>query len=188
MEVQFDPGFVRHMSAFIPNIEYVYDSLEQAKNFNQKKLRFKMFLPKIQSLIKNYMGFFIGCILWAIYIKQYDKADILNNICCGGEYSDEETLSEVDFIKNYLEQLKKDVKYYTGQEYSYSEKYTRIIDTYKEFLKANEGFTKTKTTNDIVIPFGIKTPSNLNLILKEIEKVVDNGKLYDLLDLSDKVL
>jgi hypothetical protein len=51
MEVQFDPGFVRHMSAFIPNIQYVYNSLSQFKNFNQKKLQFKMYYPKIQGLL-----------------------------------------------------------------------------------------------------------------------------------------
>ena len=51
-EVQFDPGFVRHMSAFVPNIEYVYSSLAQFRNFSQKKQQFKMYYPKIQSLLK----------------------------------------------------------------------------------------------------------------------------------------
>ena len=106
MGVQFDPGFVKHMSAFVPNIQYVYNSLVQFKNFNQKKMQFKMYFPKIQKLIKDYMGFYVGCILWAIYIKQFDNEEILNNLCFGGEYSDEETLSEVDFMKEYLEQLK----------------------------------------------------------------------------------
>lgn len=190
MGVQFDPGFVKHMSAFVPNIQYVYNSLSQFKNFNQKKMQFKMYFPKIQSLIKNYMGFYLGCIMWAVYIKQFDSEEILNNLCYGGEYSDDETLSEVDFVKTYLEQLKKDTKYYIGQDYSYDEIYIKIIDAYREFLKVNEGFVKTQKTNDLSIPLIIKTPSkeDLELILKEINKVVDNGNLYNLLKIADKVL
>ena len=107
---QFDPGFVQHMSAFVPNIEYVYAGLDRVKNFTQKKNQFKMYYPKIQTLLKNYLGFYLGCILWATYISQLDEKPILNNLCFGGEYSEKETLSEVEFIKDYIEQLKKDVK------------------------------------------------------------------------------
>ena len=190
MGVQFDPGFVKHMSAFIPNIQYVYNSLSQFKNFNQRKMQFKMYFPKIQSLIKNYMGFYLGCMMWAVYIKQFDNEEILNNLCFGGEYSDEETLGEVDFIKEYLEQLKKDAKYYIGQNYSYDENYLKILYAYREFLKVNEGFVKTQKTNDLVIPSVIKIPSkeDLTLISKEINNVVENGDLYSLLLLSNKII
>lgn len=34
---QFDPGFVQHMSAFVPNIEYIYAGLNRLKNFTLKK-------------------------------------------------------------------------------------------------------------------------------------------------------
>ena len=100
--VQFDPGFIQHMSAFEPNIEYVYNNLNSFKNFNQKKLQFKMFYPKIQSLLKNYIGFYLGCILWAIYIKSLGEKTIIGNLCYGGKYSETETLEEVRFIKNYI--------------------------------------------------------------------------------------
>ena len=77
---QFDPGFVQHISAFVPNIEYVYAGLNRLKNFTLKKNQFKMYYPKIQSLLKNYLGFYLGCILWAAYISQLDEKPILNNI------------------------------------------------------------------------------------------------------------
>ena len=187
MEVQFDPGFVKHMSAFIPNIQHVYGFLAQIKNFNQKKMQFKMYYPGIQLLLKNYIGFYLGCILWAVYIKQFDGAAILNNLCYGGEYSEDETLSEVDFIKEYIEQLKKDTKYYLGQDFSIDETSLKIIDTYREFLKLNEGFTKTQTTNDLKLP-NLKTPTDMELIKKEIDKVCENGKIFELLSLSNQVL
>ena len=185
--VPFDPGFVQHMSAFMPNIEYVYSSLSQFKNFSQKKQQFKMYFPKIQNLLKNYIGFYLGCIMWAVYIKQED-APILNNLCYGGEYSEEETLSEVNFIKEYLGQLKKDVKYYMGQEFSIDENYEKIITAYSEFLKLNEGFVKTEKTSDIKIPANIKIQTNLEELKIEIDKVIENGKLYELIPFSQKVI
>lgn len=66
-----------------------------------------MFYPKIQSLLKNYIGFYLGCILWAIYIKSLGEKTIIGNLCYGGKYSETETLEEVRFIKNYIEKLKK---------------------------------------------------------------------------------
>ena len=187
---QFDPGFVQHMSAFVPNIEYVYAGLNRLKNFTLKKNQFKMYYPKIQSLLKNYLGFYLGCILWAAYISQLDEKPILNNLCFGGEYSEKETLSEVDFIKDYIEQLKKDVKYYTGQDFTIDENSINILNAYREFLIANKGFVETKTTKDIKLPTNLKTPSEKDLeeILSEIEKVIDNGKLYELFPLAEKVL
>lgn len=187
---QFDPGFVQHISAFVPNIEYVYAVLNRLKNFTLKKNQFKMYYPKIQSLLKNYLGFYLGCILWATYISQLDEKPILNNLCFGGEYSEKETLSEVDFIKDYIEQLKKDVKYYTGQDFTINENSINILNTYREFLIANKGFVETKTTKDIKLPANLKTPSEKDLeeILSGIEKVIDNGKLYELFPLAEKVL
>lgn len=185
--IQFDPGFIQHMSAFIPNIEYVYDSLGTCRDFNRKKQQFKMFYPKIQSLLKNYLGFYLGCILWAMYIKQFDNKPLANNLCYGGEY-DEETLAEVDFIIQYIEQLKKDVKYYTGQNFSFDSTSMSILEAYKEFLKLNEGFVKTQTTNDVKIPNSLKIPSNLEEIKNEIDKVVENGKLYELFPLAERIL
>ena len=188
--VQFDPGFIQHISAFEPNIEYVYNTLNSFKNFNQKKQQFKMFFPKIQSLLKNYLGFYLGCILWAVYIKSLGEKPIIGNLCFGGQYSETETLEEVDFIKKYVEQLKKDVKYYIGQNFSIDEESIKILDTYREFLKINEGFTKTQNTSDVKLPENLKTVDELCLkeIIREIENVIENGKLYNLFTLSSKVL
>ena len=188
--VQFDPGFIQHMSAFEPNIEYVYNNLNSFKNFNQKKLQFKMFYSKIQSLLKNYIGFYLGCILWAIYIKSLGEKTIIGNLCYGGKYSETETLEEVRFIKNYIEKLKKDAKYYIGQNFIIDEKWIKILDAYKEFLKTNEGFIKTQNTTDVKLPDCLKNveENDLDEILAGIERVIDNGKLYELTSLTEKVL
>lgn len=188
--VQFDPGFIQHMSAFEPNIQYVYNSLNSCRNFNQKKMQFKMFYPKIQSLLKNYLGFYLGCILWAVYIKNLGEKPIAGNLCYGGDFSETETLEEVDFIKSYIEQLKKDAKYYLGQNFSIDEESIKVLDAYREFLKLNEGFVKVQTTADVKLPASLKSVDEAGLkeILAGIEQVIENGKLHELFALSEKVL
>ena len=188
--VQFDPGFIQHMSAFEPNIQYVYNSLNSCRNFNQKKMQFKMFYPKIQSLLKNYVGFYLGCILWAVYIKSLGEKPIAGNLCYGGDFSETETLEEVDFIKSYIEQLKKDAKYYLGQNFSIDEESIKVLDAYREFLKLNEGFVKVQTTADVKLPASLKSVDEADLkeILVGIEQVIENGKLHELFALSEKVL
>ena len=91
---------------------------------------------------------------------------------------------------SYIEQLKKDVKYYTGQDFTIDENSINILKAYKEFLITNKGFVETKTTKDIKLPANLKTPSDKDLeeILSWIEKVIDNGKLYELFPLAQKVL
>ncbi len=188
--VQFDPGFVAHISAIIPNIEYVYGTLNKFKNFGQKKNQFKMFFPKIKKLIDDYLAFYLGCLLWADAIKTIDNKPILNNFCCGGEYNEAETISEVDFVYSYLAQFKKDVKYYLGQEYEIDEKYWGILKAYKEFLVENKGFTELKTTNDIKLPASVKViaKSDADAVFTKIEEVVENGKLPELYNLYEIVL
>ena len=188
--VQFDPGFIKHMSAIVPNIEYAYGALNRIKSFNQKKQQFKMFYPKILTLLETYMSFYAGSILWAVYIRTLKNTPLLNNICYGGEYNEDEILSEVDFVRNYLDQLKKDVKYYMGQDFTYDPQYLTILDAYKEFLKENKGFVNAKTTDDIVIPQSFKTPNEeeLDEIFNKIYEVNDTGRLKELLPLVTKVI
>lgn len=186
--VQFDPGFVAHISAFIPNVEYVYNSLERYRNFGQKKNQFKMFFPKLTSLLEDYVAFYLGCILWASAIKTIKGKDILNNFCCGSEYNQDETISEVEFIKAYYENFPKDVKYYMGKDFAIDEKKINILNNYKEFLIANKGFTELKTTDDIKLPANFKEIKDVDSVINKIEEVVESGKLTELYDLYETVL
>ena len=149
-----------------------------------------MFFPKIKKLIDDYLAFYLGCLLWADAIKTIDNKPILNNFCCGGEYNEAETISEVDFVYSYLAQFKKDVKYYLGQEYEIDEKYWGILKAYKEFLVENKGFTELKTTNDIKLPASVKViaKSDADAVFTKIEEVVENGKLPELYNLYEIVL
>lgn len=185
--VQFDPGFVAHITAFIPNIEYVYGNLERYKNFGQKKNQFKMYYPKLTSLIDDYVAFYLGCMLWAAAIKTLKNKPVLNNFCCGAEYNEAETVSEVDFVKSYYEHFPKDAKYYTGKDYAIDEKKLDILKKYKEFLTVNKGFTGVKTTDDIKLTSDFKEIKDVDNVFEKIEEVIENGKLTELYDLYETV-
>lgn len=47
-----------------------------------------------------------------LILKTQPEQDILNNNCFGGEYNEEENVSDVDFMIKFLELLPKDMKYF----------------------------------------------------------------------------
>lgn len=185
---QFDPGFIVHLNAFVPSIENIYQDLIRVRNFNQKKMKFKMYYNKIQHLIDTYIGFYLGCILWAACIKDLNKP-VLNNLCYGGEYDEKEITGEVDFIRQYLEQFKKDVKYYLGQDYKINDFIPRVLNEYEEFLKINQGFIKVQNTKDIELNSGIikLTNTEKETILDKIAEVIENGDFKILYPLNEKL-
>lgn len=186
--VQFDPGFICNLNAFVPSIDYIYSDLNRLRNFNQKKLKFKMYYHKILNLIDNYIGFYLGCILWAACINDLDKP-ILNNLCFGADYEEKETIGEVQFVREYLAQFVKDVKYYLGQDYQINDLQTKILDEYEEFLKLNKGFTTLKNANDLVLNKGVKTlkDTEKELILEKIAGVVESGNFKEFYPLNEKL-
>ncbi len=186
--VQFDPGFVAHISAFIPNIEYLYSSLDRFKNFSQKKSHFKMYFPKLSKLIDDYIAFYLGCMLWAAAIKTLDNKTVLNNFCAGAEYNEAETVAEVDFLSTFYEHFPKDVKYYMGKDYAIDEQKLEIIKNYKAFLIVNKGFTELKTTDDIKLPENFKEMKDSSTVIDKIEAVVESGNLSELYSLCGEIL
>ena len=179
-EVPFDPGFVQHIGAIMPNIEYVYASIGRFRNFGQKKTQFKNIFPQLKGLVENYLGFYSGCILWAEVIKSEGEKPVTGNFCCGSEYNEAETLEEVNFLTAYLHQLPKDIKYYIGQNSEVDENDLKILNAYSDFLKVNKGFTAVEKTTDLVIPESIKFPKDTKEILAKIEEVIESGRLFEL--------
>ena len=179
-DVPFDPGFVQHIGAIMPNVEYVYAIISRFKNFGQKKTQFRTFYPKLKGLLENYIGFYSGCILWAEVIKNSGSKPVTGNFCCGSAYNEDETLEEVNFLTEYVNKFPKDVKYYMGQSIEVSADDIKILEAYREFLKANKGFTSVESTDDLVIPENIKYPKDTSAILAKIEEVIESGKLFEL--------
>lgn len=140
-------------------------------------------------MVDNNVGFCLGSLLWAVYIKSLGDVTIEGNPCFGGTYDKQETIEEVDFSIEFFEQLKKDAKYYLGIDYTINPIHLKILELYKEFLIENTGFVSTKTTKDLKLPKDFKTPSNEDLekIHNKIQEVVTSGNLLDLLEVFNYV-
>ena len=93
-----------------------------------------------------------------------------------------ETVEEVDYSINFYTRLKKDVKYYLGENYEINPDDVKILELYKEFLIINKGFTSTNTTSQLNLPKGFEIPSekDCKTIYEKIQEVVKSGKLLDL--------
>ncbi len=159
-DIKFDPGFIIHLQAFIPTVEDIYSTINRFKNFGQKRNMFRNYYNRLKSLTDSYIGFYLGCILWAIVLKREKDKPVIGNLCWGGVY-DEGTLYEVDFVKDYAKQLVKDAKYYLNDQYELKDFEVKILDLYREFLVLNEGFVALQNTNDIKLPSSIKELENI---------------------------
>ncbi|MBR1424198.1 hypothetical protein IJ579_01390 [bacterium] len=183
--VLFDPGFARHTTILSISSEYLYNSINKFKNFGQRKNKFKMLYPQITQMADNNIGFCLGSLLWAVYIKKTNPAaNIEGNPCIGDTFNKEETVAEVDFSIEFFNQIKRDAKYYLGQNYEINPLHIEILNTYKDFLVLNTNFVSTKTVEDLKLPEDFKTPSEIELqtIHNKIKEVIQSGKLLDLVE------
>ena len=188
--VLFDPGYAQHTTILSIGSEYLYAQINQFKNLGQRKMKFKMLYPQILKMADNNVGFCLGSLLWAVYIKSLgDNIEIEGNPCLGGTYDEAETVEEADFSIEFFTQIKKDTKYYLGKDYQINPTYIKILELYKEFLTLNFSFVNTKTTGEVKLPQGFKIPNeeNLNKIHSKIQEVISNGQLLEMLPLLDLV-
>lgn len=185
--VLFDPGYAQHTTILSISSEYIYSSINQFKNLGQKKMKFKMLFPQVIRMVDNNVGFCLGSLLWAVYIKSLGDIKIEGNPCLGGTYDKEETIEETDFSIEFFNKLKKDVKYYLGTDYKINPLHIKILELYKEFLTLNCGFVNTKTTNDVKLPTSFKTPNEkeLEIIHNKIQEVINSSNLLDLTEVFE---
>ena len=134
--LEFDPGFAPFILAFRGTVEYLYMDISRFKNLSQKKMKFRQYYKKMLDMFNNNLGFYVGCLMWAAYIKTQPEQEILNNNCLGQEYNEEENISDTEFMIKFLELLPKDVKYFLGQNYEINQADMKILELYKEFLEA----------------------------------------------------
>lgn len=148
-------------------------------------MKFRQYYKKFLELFNNNLGFYVGCLMWAGYIKTQPEQDILNNNCLGGEYNEEENISDVDFMIKFLELLPKDMKYFLGMDYEINPDDIKILEMYKEFLTINKGFVNSKKNTDILLPAGMKTDGaeNFKDKIDEVLKTEDLSKLLEYKDL-----
>ena len=154
--LEFDPGFAPYILEFRGSVEYLYREINRFKNMSQKKMRFMQFYKKILEIFNNNLGFYVGCLMWAAYIKSQPKQELISNHCYGLEYDEEANTSEIKFMLQFVELFSKDVKYFLGQKFSFDESVVKLLKVYEEFLIVNKGFVSSKFNDDILLPSSVK--------------------------------
>ena len=177
--LEFDPGFGPYILAFRGTTEYLYMDINRFKNFSQKKTKFLQYHKKILEMFNNNLGFYVGCLMWASYIKTQPQQEILSNHCYGLEYNPDENIAETRFMLNFVENFPKDMKFFIGQSFTFDENIAKLINIYEEFLILNKGFVETKYNTDIILPSSIKT-DNAEGFKAQIEDVLNAKDLSQL--------
>ena len=185
--LEFDPGFAPFILAFRGTVEYLYLDINKFKNLSQRKMKFRQYYKKFLELFYNNLGFYVGCLMWAAYIKTQPEQEILNNHCLGGEYNEDENTSETDFMIKFLELFPKDMKYFLGINYNINPDDMKILELYKEFLTINKGFVDSKTNTDILLPEGIKT-AEAEKFKDKIDEILKSENLSKFVDCKDLIL
>ena len=185
--IEFDPGFAPYILAFQGSVEYLYNDINRFKNFSQKKMKFMQYYKKILEVFNNNLGFYVGCLMWAAYIKTQPKQKILSNHCFGHEYDEKANVAETEFMIQFLELFPKDMKYFLGQNFVFDTNIFKLLETYKEFLIINEGFVKSEYNSDIQLPEQIKT-ENAEAYKTQIEKVLETKDLSKLLEYLSTII
>lgn len=184
--LEFDPGFAPYILAFRGTVEYLYADINRFKNFSQRKMKFRQYYKKFFELFNNNLGFYVGCLMWAAYIKTQPEQPILNNNCLGQEYDEESNISETEFMIKFLELLPKDMKYFLGENYEIDKSDMKILEMYKDFLIINKGFVNSEKNTDILLPSDMITEGAENF-KEKIDEVLKSGDLSKLLEYKDLI-
>ena len=184
--LEFDPGFAPYILAFRGTVEYLYMDINRFKNLSQRKMKFRQYYKKFLELFYNNLGFYVGCLMWAAYLKTQPEQEILNNSCLNEPYDEEANISDTEFMIRFLELFPKDMKYFLGEDYEINQGDLKILEMYKDFLIINRGFVDTKNNTDIKLPNGMKT-DEAETFKDKIEGVLKEEDLSKLLEYRDLV-
>ncbi len=177
-KVKFDPGMGELVVNFNDYINDIYSHILNLYSPHQKRMQFKLYLNKIKDYMKNNMGFYLGCLLWAYVLvkeninnpKEIEGNEFLN--LNKEELKKYDYTLQINFLDNYFDSFERDSAYYAGKKIVISQKWRDIVALYTEFLEMNKGFTETKMTSDIKLPEKIK---NINLNIEGIKDILNTA-------------
>ena len=184
-KIKFDPGYAPIVINSLGQVGYSYYVFSAIPNVKLKRMNFSHTLRKIEGFLRTNVAFYLGCLLWASYIKKFDDYELEGNQLLGEECSEEEYTSEINFLIDTIEnQLPRDSKYYLNKLYFADEKYLPILKAYKEFLILNNGFVSCSKTSQIMLPDSIKklNEKELNLVNEKIQKAINDKEIEQLFD------
>lgn len=183
--VLFDPGYAPIVIDSIGQIGYTYYMFSAISSPKIKKINFPGVLNKLEKFLKTNVAFYLGCMLWASYIKQFKGAQIEGNKLLGEVCEEKEYLSEIEFLIDFVKTtLMRDSKYYLNKTYVADSRYLPILEAYREFLKLNKGFCSCACVDDIILPPALKVMNadELAKANENIQAAIKEGNIDGLLD------
>lgn len=189
-QILFDPGYSASVARVSGNIEYMYSAFSAIPSVKQKRFQFSILYPKFLKAIDLNAAFYLGCMLWGVYLKNNPGKEIVNNPCLNTEF-DDDSFYEIDFLYNFIKEgLNRDCKYYLNKTCAVNPLYLTVLEIYREFLSLNKGFVNVKKTDDILLPEKLKTPDKkeLTLIFDTIFSAVKEDNLEILFEITDKII
>ena len=184
--IEFDPGFAPYILALEGTVQYLYTDINRFKNFSQKKVKFLQYHKKLLEVFYNNVGFYVGCLMWASYIKTQPKQKILGNHCFGKEYNEETNIAETQYMLNFISLFPKDMKYFLGQTFEFDKKVKKLVEVYEEFLTLNKGFTASEYNSDIALPKGVKEYKEG--FKTSVDKAISEGNLNQLAEHISEII
>ena len=188
-EAAFDPGIGKLCIDFNTFINDTYSKLMSFQSISSKRACFRTVNTKIYEGMENNTAFFLGCMLWAHYLKSSIDAGaklkgnpFLN--LSGRDIEEYDYLMNINFLENYFDSFERDTLYYIGRKIQIPAQWKEIIELYKEFLELNKGFVNTKTVSDIILPKKIAKKSYNTDIKELIENAVKTASLKELLSVQ----
>ena len=188
--IKFDPGYAPIVIDSFGQVGYTYYTFSAISDLKLKRLNFPNTLRKLEKFLKTNIAFYLGCLLWASYIKQFNEAELEGNQLLGEICEENEYTSEINFLIDFISiQLPKDSKYYSNKNYIANEKYLPILETYKEFLILNKGFCNVSKVSQIELPKNLKKLNNeeLNLINEKIQQTIQDKEIEQLFNCYDLI-
>jgi hypothetical protein len=88
---------------------------------------------------------------------------------------------------NFVKLFPKDMKYFMGENFEFDEGVNKLLYAYKEFLTVNKGFVNTVTTDDLILPEGMKTEGAEDF-KEKIDDAIKAKDLSKLLEYADLIL
>ncbi len=189
-KIKFDPGFAPLVIDSLQQLGYTYYSFNAISNLKLKKINYLQTSKKLEKYLKNNISFYLGCLMWAEYISQFEDCEIEGNKLLGEVCEEKEYTDEINFLIDLIEkEMPRDYKYFLNKNYSLDERYLPILKTYREFLIINKGFCNCSNTSEIKIPQTMKQLSKdeLETLNTNIKNAIQEENLSKLLEYYDFV-
>lgn len=193
--VPFDPGYSKISFSFISNIEQIIREFNSLKTMQQKKFKLLRTEPKITDMLEKSVAFYLGCLLWGAFLKSRFKnepKEISGNYTLALSMQEQFELDcaqETKFMLAFIEQFKRDCKYYLSKPARIPDFWVEILNAYDEFAVINNNFTSTKTTDDIKLPkltehFENLSETQLDEVCAKIEDIISSAKIERLFEID----